>query len=130
MRYSLFDYVNYLIDTLGILFFVFIFLALFVYYDVYGLLISPKTSFSLERINIKIKSLIHFIKLFPLIGLLGTIMGIIKIFSNAQTLDKETLSFGISQALLSTELGLVFAIPLIVVWAIFAYKYKERSRGR
>jgi len=53
----------------------------------------------------------------PLLGLLGTVSGIIKTF-RIITLhgngDPKLLSAGISEALLTTELGLIVAIPLLL----------------
>ncbi len=61
----------------------------------------------------------------PLLGLLGTVTGIIKAF-NAITVgamgDPRALSGGISEALITTAAGLVVAIP-----ALIAYRY---LRGR
>ncbi len=59
----------------------------------------------------------------PLLGLLGTVTGMIKIFSaiSAQgTGITEKLSAGISEALITTEAGLVIAIP-----ALFVHAYLE-----
>lgn len=61
----------------------------------------------------------------PLLGLLGTVTGIIKAF-NAITVgamgDPRALSGGISEALITTTTGLVVAIPSLI-----AYRY---LRGR
>lgn len=61
----------------------------------------------------------------PLLGLLGTVMGIIKAF-NAISLggmgDPKLLSGGISEALITTAAGLCVAIPSLI-----AYRY---LRGR
>lgn len=61
----------------------------------------------------------------PLLGLLGTVTGIIKAF-NAITVgamgDPRALSGGISEALITTAAGLVVAIPSLI-----AYRY---LRGR
>ncbi|MBU2894733.1 MotA/TolQ/ExbB proton channel family protein [Colwellia sp. D2M02] len=64
----------------------------------------------------------------PLIGLLGTVTGMINTFQ-AITLfgtgDPKLMAGGISQALVTTVLGLVVAIPMVF---IFAY-LNGRSRG-
>ena len=57
----------------------------------------------------------------PLLGLLGTVMGIIKTFSLISvygTGDAGPLSSGISEALISTEVGLCVAIPCLI-WFTF-----------
>jgi len=59
----------------------------------------------------------------PLLGLLGTVIGMIKIFSVVATAGSgitEQLSSGISQALITTATGLVIAIP-----ALFTHSYLE-----
>lgn len=54
----------------------------------------------------------------PLLGLLGTVVGMIKTFQ-AITLygtgDPKIMAGGISQALVTTEIGLVVAIPLVLL---------------
>ena len=59
----------------------------------------------------------------PLLGLLGTVIGMIKIFAVVATAGSsitEQLSSGISQALITTATGLVIAIP-----ALFVHAYLE-----
>jgi biopolymer transport protein ExbB len=59
----------------------------------------------------------------PLLGLLGTVIGMIKIFAVVATAGSgitEALSSGISQALITTATGLVIAIP-----ALFTHSYLE-----
>ena len=59
----------------------------------------------------------------PLLGLLGTVIGMIKIFAVVATAGSgitEQLSSGISQALITTATGLVIAIP-----ALFTHAYLE-----
>ena len=50
----------------------------------------------------------------PLLGLLGTVMGMIATFSvlsSRGTVETELLSGGISEALVTTQVGLVVALP-------------------
>jgi len=59
----------------------------------------------------------------PLLGLLGTVAGMIDTFQAITlfgTNDPKYLSGGISQALITTELGLVVAIPLLLLHAWLA----------
>lgn len=54
----------------------------------------------------------------PLLGLLGTVTGMIETFQSITlfgTGDPRLMSGGISQALVTTELGLVVAIPLVLL---------------
>ena len=48
----------------------------------------------------------------PLLGLLGTVIGLVSIFTLEH--DPEQMAAGISQALVSTKLGLIIAIPLLI----------------
>jgi biopolymer transport protein ExbB len=61
----------------------------------------------------------------PLLGLLGTVTGIIKTFRLMSVFgagDPKPLISGISEALITTELGLVLAIPALVLHAILSRK--------
>jgi biopolymer transport protein ExbB len=59
----------------------------------------------------------------PLLGLLGTVMGMIQSFndiSNSQAMGRpEMLAGGISQALLTTAAGLLVAIPAYAMYVYF-----------
>lgn len=59
----------------------------------------------------------------PFIGLFGTVWGIMNAFigiSQAQTTNLAVVAPGIAEALLATALGLVAAIPAVVIYNIFA----------
>ena len=59
----------------------------------------------------------------PLLGLLGTVAGMIETFQSITlfgTGDPKLMSGGISQALVTTELGLVVAIPLVLLRSLIA----------
>ncbi|MCH6256354.1 MotA/TolQ/ExbB proton channel family protein [Puniceicoccaceae bacterium K14] len=61
----------------------------------------------------------------PLLGLLGTVTGIIKTFKLMNVFgagDPKPLISGISEALITTELGLVLAIPALIVHALLSRK--------
>ncbi len=63
----------------------------------------------------------------PLMGLLGTVTGMIKTFKQITlfgTGDAKSLSEGISEALITTELGLVAAIPSLILYAVLSRKSK------
>jgi len=54
----------------------------------------------------------------PMMGLLGTVLGIMKTFammSAVGTGDSKAFSAGISEALITTAMGLVVAIPVIII---------------
>jgi len=75
----------------------------------------------------------------PLLGLLGTVTGMIETFQQITlfgTGDASTMAGGISQALVTTVLGLVVAIPLTVFHGILSARagglihiLEERSAG-
>lgn len=63
----------------------------------------------------------------PLLGLLGTVTGIMNTFSLMTlfgTGDVKTLSSGISEALITTELGLYVAIPALLLHSLLSRKAK------
>lgn len=64
----------------------------------------------------------------PLLGLLGTVSGMINTFKMMTifgTGDASTVSGGISEALITTELGLVVAIPSLIVSALMSRKTRS-----
>lgn len=63
----------------------------------------------------------------PLLGLLGTVTGMINTFNRIKifgTGDAKSLSGGISEALITTEFGLIVAIPSLLLYAILSRKAK------
>jgi biopolymer transport protein ExbB len=61
----------------------------------------------------------------PLLGLLGTVTGMIQTFQSITlfgTSDPKYMSSGISQALVTTELGLIVAVPIILVLSFLTNK--------
>ena len=64
----------------------------------------------------------------PLLGLLGTVSGMIETFRMMTTFgssDPEVISGGIAQALVTTELGLVVAIPALVLGAVLSRRARR-----
>ena len=64
----------------------------------------------------------------PLLGLLGTVVGMIETFQSITlfgTGDPKLMAGGISQALVTTMLGLIAAVPLLFIHNIL----ESRSRG-
>jgi len=58
----------------------------------------------------------------PLLGLLGTVIGMIKVFAVITTNNPENLASGISQALFTTAAGLFVAIPSLIFYRYFRGK--------
>lgn len=64
----------------------------------------------------------------PLLGLLGTVTGIISTFKLITVYgagDPKTLSSGISEALITTEYGLIVAIPSLLIHAMLSRKVRR-----
>jgi biopolymer transport protein ExbB len=65
----------------------------------------------------------------PLLGLLGTVVGMIQAFNAIATADAmgrpEMLAAGISQALLTTAAGMSVAIPALIAYLYFAGKVDQ-----
>ena len=57
----------------------------------------------------------------PLLGLLGTLVGMIDIFGSQTpgTGNPQQLAYGISVALYNTAFGLLIAIPALIFWRHF-----------
>ncbi|MEO7413750.1 MAG: MotA/TolQ/ExbB proton channel family protein [Opitutaceae bacterium] len=65
----------------------------------------------------------------PLLGLLGTVMGMVKTFSLITvfgTGNAAKLSTGISEVLVTTELGLAVAIPTLVIHGFLAHHIQKK----
>jgi biopolymer transport protein ExbB len=61
----------------------------------------------------------------PLLGLLGTVIGMIKVFTVISTQgagQASLLAGGISEALITTATGLVIGIPILVAFNFFTNK--------
>jgi biopolymer transport protein ExbB len=71
---------------------------------------------SIKRYSVLVKTIVV---LAPLIGLLGTVIGMIETFdalqTNAMFSQGNSISGGISKALFTTELGLIVAVPGMII---------------
>jgi len=64
----------------------------------------------------------------PLLGLLGTVIGMIETFQAITvfgTGDPKQMAGGISQALVTTMLGLIFAAPLLAMYTLLSEKVSD-----
>lgn len=64
----------------------------------------------------------------PFIGLLGTVLGIMKAFrdlSQHASTGNEAVMLGIAEALVATAVGLVVAIPAVVAYNSFSRKVRQ-----
>ncbi len=68
----------------------------------------------------------------PLLGLLGTVSGMINTFKMMTIFgsgDVSTVSGGISEALITTELGLIVAVPALVIGAVLTRQIKTYAHS-
>lgn len=68
----------------------------------------------------------------PLLGLLGTVSGMINTFKMMTIFgsgDVSTVSGGISEALITTELGLIVAVPALVIGAVLTRQIKTYAHA-
>lgn len=63
----------------------------------------------------------------PFIGLFGTVLGIIKAFHDLsqQASGAQTVTSGISEALVATAIGLLVAIPAVIAFNLFQRRVKR-----
>lgn len=90
--------------------------------------IEKKLGFVLVDIEQRLHSIKIFAATAPLLGLLGTVNGMIVTFELISYYGNSSpilLSDGISEALLSTQSGLVIAFPLLLFQAILSNRNKE-----
>ena len=77
----------------------------------------------IDDVALKIRPLLIIGNITPLLGLLGTVLGMIKAFnvvaSDAGLGRADLLAAGISEALITTAAGLVIAIPSIALYNYF-----------
>lgn len=87
-----------------------------------------------KKYSRRILMLARFVKSAPLIGLLGTVMGMFTTFQSLQLqglAQAEDMAAGISQALITTQYGLLIAIPgMILLTAVKAYYKKLQVKIR
>ena len=72
----------------------------------------------LPKLNSHLNTLAVIAGAAPLLGLLGTVTGMIKLFeviTSYGTGDPKILAAGISEALITTEVGLIIAIPVMII---------------
>ncbi len=88
----------------------------------------------LDDVALKIRPLRVIGSITPLLGLLGTVMGMIKAFdvvaSEAGLGRADLLASGISEALITTAAGLLVAIPSLAIYQYFRAKLEGKISER
>ena len=94
--------------------------------------LSIALTISLQSIQYEFDKFNNFfstiIAISPLLGLLGTVIGMIETFQAITvfgTGDPKQMAGGISQALVTTMLGLIFAAPLLAMYTLLSEKVSE-----
>ena len=85
---------------------------------------AAEVQYSLER---NLTMLVTTATISPLIGLLGTVVGMITAFTGlteTSGANPDLLAAGISQALITTAFGLLIAVPGLVLHKYFEHKIK------
>ncbi|MEA3489812.1 MAG: MotA/TolQ/ExbB proton channel family protein [Candidatus Omnitrophota bacterium] len=94
-------------------------------------IIARVGSLELRRLEKNLRSLGIIAHISPLLGLLGTVAGMIRAFMKIQELggqvDAAVLAGGIWEALLTTAAGLSVAIPAVIAYHYFEGKMDEFS---
>ena len=93
--------------------------------EVLGVMAQEITS----RLDSRLPLLNVIVRVSPLVGLLGTILGMINTFSRLATaqggVDLIVLADGIWQALITTAAGLIIAIPVLLIHYLFTTRKRR-----
>ncbi|HSN72542.1 MAG TPA: MotA/TolQ/ExbB proton channel family protein, partial [Steroidobacteraceae bacterium] len=89
--------------------------------DVLGVRLDEQLAAESARMHRGLATVAVLATVSPLLGLLGTVTGMIETFQSITlfgTGDPKLMSGGISEALVTTELGLAVAIPLVLLHSL------------
>ncbi|HTR00993.1 MAG TPA: MotA/TolQ/ExbB proton channel family protein [Candidatus Acidoferrum sp.] len=104
-------------------------LALFCFVVEFHLLLAERTAEWRRQAGIWLKVLPVLTSALPLLGLVGTINGMLETFrvmAKDSAVDHQTLlGGGIADALITTQLGLVMSIPGILICGFLRHRYKQ-----
>ena len=97
-------------------------------FETLELMLDEKIQSFMPAIETRVNSIKLIATIAPLLGLLGTVVGMIATFQSIQlfgTGDPKLMAGGISQALVTTMLGLIVAAPLLFLHS-YADSYAKR----
>ncbi len=104
-------------------------LALFCYIVLFNFLIGERDRVWKQQVTVWLRIMPVLLSALPLLGLLGTIAGLLETFRSMAIsggLDQQTLmSSGIASALVTTQLGLFTVIPGLVLFSVIRHQYRE-----
>lgn len=76
-----------------------------------------------------VKALRTMISAMPLLGLLGTIVGLLDIFLALSHQAQMSMSDGIAKALFTTQMGMLMTIPAVVLLWYLQDKVQDEEQG-
>ncbi|MBQ4809914.1 hypothetical protein A7985_05270 [Pseudoalteromonas luteoviolacea] len=101
----------------------------FTYFVIFDLYFSEPNDGWAQSVQNWQAGLLSLIAAQPLLGLLGTIQGLLDTFQVISIFDALSqhaiMSGGISSALVTTKLGLLLAIPSVVLRQLLLFRYKK-----
>ena len=98
-----------------------------------GLRMDEQLAAESSRFNRGLSTIAMLAAVSPLLGLLGTVTGMIETFQSITlfgTGDPKLMSGGISQALVTTQLGLAVAIPLVLIHSVLVGRANQLVERR
>ena len=103
-------------------------LALFCYVVEFDLILGDRDAQWKRRAGTWLRVLPILLGALPLLGLLGTIMGLLTTFramASSDELNQLFVSSGIAAALITTQLGLIMVIPGLLLCSWIRRHYRE-----
>jgi biopolymer transport protein ExbB len=103
-------------------------LALFCYVVEFDLLLGDRDAQWKRRAGTWLRVLPILLSALPLLGLLGTITGLLTTFramASSDELNQSFVSSGIAAALITTQLGLIMVIPGLLLCSWIRRRYRE-----
>ena len=96
-----------------------------------GAAIETEGTHIAERLNMSVDYLADAAAIAPLVGLLGTVLGMFQTFHGISSglqvnVRFQVLSAGVSQAIITTVFGLVVAIPALAAYSYFRRRASKR----
>ena len=105
-------------------------LALFCYILQFNLILGRRDKDWKIQVETWLRVLPVLLSALPLLGLLGTIAGLLTTFRSmaiSGSLDQQMLlSSGIADALITTQLGLIMVIPGLLLQSLIRYRHQEQ----